>query len=138
MDRAPPVVFRISRTGSTRKPVIVIGPLAFKIARTDQGRVCNLYEAKLYRSTTEARRRLLCPVLWASRRGTVLIVAAAKPLNAPISPEAYAALARAWDYMPGEDGCPFEPKQGDWGWYRGRKVALDYSTPALDDLAQLS
>jgi hypothetical protein len=34
--------------------------------------------------------------------------------------------------MPGEDGCPFEPKACDWGWFEGRRVALDYSTPAWE------
>jgi hypothetical protein len=27
----------------------------------------------------------------------------------------------------GEDKCPFEDKASDWGWYDGRRVALDYS-----------
>lgn len=36
-----------------------------------------------------------------------------------------------WDYMPGEDGDPFESKASDWGRLKdGRLVALDYSTPA--------
>ena len=35
-----------------------------------------------------------------------------------------------WDYMPGEDGQPFEFKASDWGRVNGRLVALDYSTPA--------
>jgi len=36
-----------------------------------------------------------------------------------------------WDYMPGEDGDPFEPKVSDWGRLKdGRLVAVDYSTPA--------
>jgi hypothetical protein len=37
-----------------------------------------------------------------------------------------------WDYMPGEDGDPFESKASDWGQINGRLVALDYSTPAHD------
>jgi hypothetical protein len=41
-------------------------------------------------------------------------------------------VSEAWDYMPGEDSCPFEPKASDWGWFEGRMVALDYSTPAWD------
>jgi hypothetical protein len=45
-----------------------------------------------------------------------------------------------WDYMPGEDGDPFEPKASDWGRINGRLVALDYSTPVYDtaeDLAEM-
>jgi hypothetical protein len=45
--------------------------------------------------------------------------------------EKYEEAFEAWDYMPGEDGCPFEPKACDWGWLNGRKVALDYSIPGL-------
>jgi hypothetical protein len=46
-----------------------------------------------------------------------------------------------WDYMPGEDGQPFEFKASDWGRLKdGRLVALDYSTPAhltKDELDEL-
>ena len=41
-------------------------------------------------------------------------------------------VAEVWDKMPGEDSCPFEPKASDWGWFEGRMVALDYSTPAWE------
>jgi hypothetical protein len=37
-----------------------------------------------------------------------------------------------WDYMPGDDNDPFEPKASDWRRINGRLVALDYSTPARD------
>jgi hypothetical protein len=33
----------------------------------------------------------------------------------------------------GEDGEPFEYKASDWGWFDGRLVALDFSTPAFGD-----
>jgi hypothetical protein len=49
-----------------------------------------------------------------------------------ISLDEYMDVTEAWDYMPGEDGCPFEPKASDWGWFEGRMVALDYSTPAWE------
>jgi len=32
--------------------------------------------------------------------------------------------------MSGEDCLPFERKECDWGLFKGRLVALDYSTPA--------
>ena len=32
--------------------------------------------------------------------------------------------------MPGEDGCPFEPKESDWGWFKGRRVRSTIPTPA--------
>lgn len=126
------MVIRISRAGSTRSPVIVIGWLAFKIARDGRGRASNLYEAKLYRNSNESRRALLCPALWVSPRGALLIMRAAQPLHEMMSEEEYIQAFTAWEYAPGEDSCPFEPKASDWGWFEGRKVALDYSTPAWE------
>jgi hypothetical protein len=72
----------------------------------------------------------LCPVLWVSRNGAVQIMRAAEPLTEMMSYDEYGEAVDAWDYMPGEDECPFEPKASDWGWFEGRRVALDYSTPA--------
>ena len=89
--------------------------------------IVNLYEANLYRTT---RRALLCPVLWVSRRGAVQIMRAAEPLTEMMSLDEYLEVARVWDRMPGEESGPFEPKACDWGWFEGRIVALDYSTPA--------
>jgi hypothetical protein len=59
-------------------------------------------------------------------------MSAAEPLIEPLSCEEYVDLFEEWDYLPGEDSCPFEPKPSDWGWYGGRRVALDYSTPAWE------
>jgi hypothetical protein len=59
-------------------------------------------------------------------------MAAADPLVEPFSLDEYIEFFEEWDYLPGEDACPFEPKASDWGWYRGRRVALDYSTPAWE------
>jgi hypothetical protein len=120
----------ISKEGSLRRPVIVIGPIALKIARNEAGRACNRYEANLYRKTTPQRRAMLCPVLWVSPGGLLLIMRAALPLSEMMSLEEYLEAAEEWDAMPSEDSCPFEPKASDWGWYKGRRVALDYSTPA--------
>ncbi|SDJ58391.1 hypothetical protein SAMN05216338_105533 [Bradyrhizobium sp. Rc2d] len=122
-----------------RSPVIVIGRLAFKFARNQRGRDSNLYEAKLYRNSNESRRALLCPVLWVSPKGALLIMRAARPLSEMMSGVEYIQAFTAWEYKPGEDSCPFEPKASDWGWFKGRKVALDYSTPAWerdDDVAR--
>jgi hypothetical protein len=124
------VTISISTRGTTRRPVIVIGPIALKIARNRDGRACNRYEANLYRKTTARRRALLCPVLWLSPGGHLLMMRAAVPLSERMSQAEYLDAAKQWDAMPGEDSCPFEPKPSDWGWYKGRRVALDYSTPA--------
>lgn len=76
---------------------------------------------------------MLCPAIWVSSGGMLLVVAAATPLAGPLSLDEYMGLVDEWDYMPGEDACPFEPKETDWGWHGGRRVALDYSTPAWED-----
>ena len=115
-----------------RSPVTIVGRFAFKFARDSHGRASNLYEAKLYRNVNATRRALLCPVLWVSRHGAVQIMRAAKPLTYMMSLDEYMHVSEAWDYMPGEDSCPFEPKASDWGWFEGRMVALDYSTPAWE------
>jgi hypothetical protein len=115
-----------------RSPVVVVGRFAFKFARNARGRTSNLYEAKLYRSANATRRALLCPVLWVSRNGFVQIMKAAKPLSEMMSLDEYMNVVDVWDYIPGEDSCPFEPKASDWGCLEGRMVALDYSTPAWE------
>ena len=106
-------MIKISRAGTTRSPVVVIGPLACKFARNERGRACNLYEAKLYRNVNPTRRALLCPVLWVSRNGAVQIMRSAERLTDMLSLDEYSEMVDAWDYMPGEDGCPFEPKACD-------------------------
>ena len=79
---------------------------------------------------------MLCPVLWASPGGFLLVMRAAVPLSEMMSPKEYQEAFEKWDYMPGEDGCPFEPKESDWGWFMGRRVALDYSTPAWGKISR--
>jgi hypothetical protein len=126
-------MFSFSMKGAFRRPVVVIWPLAFKFARNEHGRNSNLYEADLYRRTTEERRTMLCPVVWVSKRGRLLVMRAARPLSEMMTEDEYQEAFEAWDYMPGEEDCPFEPKASDWGWYKERRVALDYSTPAWAD-----
>jgi len=60
------------------------------------------------------------------------VARSALPLRDMMTLDEYLAVAEEWDQTPGEDACPFEPKACDWGWYKGRRVALDYSTPAWD------
>jgi hypothetical protein len=62
-------------------------------------------------------------------------MATAKPVDpSEFDPITYSNLVmREWEYTPGEDGHPFEPKAADWGRYDGRIVAVDYST--LTDLS---
>ena len=102
-----------------RSPVIVVGRFALKFARNARGHARNLYEAKLSRDENATRRALLCPVLWVSRSGSVQVLRAAKPLTDMMSLDEHLSATEAWDYMPGENSCPFEPKASDWGWLEG-------------------
>jgi len=119
------------RTGTTRR-VVVIWPLAFKFARGDIGRRCNLFEAQLFARVSPRRQAMLCPVIWCSPLGIVLIARTAIPLT---EAEMEARMASDdfpdWDYVPPDEGHPFEWKASDWGWLDGKLVALDYSAPAL-------
>ena len=93
---------KISRAGRSRRPVIIIGPWAFKFAHRAVGRRCNTYETKLYRSTSEQRKRMLYPVYLIAPWGWLLIVTAAKPIDAFDFPLArYGDLVAEWDYRPG-------------------------------------
>lgn len=58
---------------------------------------------------------MLCPVLWVSRGSLLLVMRSARPLSEMMSGAEYLAAALEWDALPGEDGCPFEPKAADWG-----------------------
>lgn len=119
--------------GCSRR-VIVIGRFAIKFAKGVRGRRCNLYESGVWtRNRMHPTRRLhLCPVLWCSTRGRVLIMPAAAP--APSNFDITTLddeVGDWWDYMPGGDEWPCEPKSADWGVLNGQLVAVDYSAPAV-------
>jgi hypothetical protein len=122
----------VSRTGTTRL-VLVVGRWAMKFARSARGRRCNRYEANLFASVDERRRWMLCPVRWRTASNWLIVMTAAVPLTETEKDKIIDSDGFPdWDYMPGEDGEPFEYKASDWGWIEGRLVALDYSTPAFD------
>jgi len=119
------------RHGTTRL-VVCIGPYALKIAKGKRGRICNLYESALWKRTTKVRRQMLCPVLAMMPLGIVLLMPRAQPLTE----QEKSSLIETdgfpdWDYVPPDEGHPFEYKASDWGRLDGRLVALDYSAPAL-------
>jgi hypothetical protein len=70
----------VLRLGSTRA-VLLVGPLAFKFARHKEGARCNLREAGTYRCATAQRRTLLCPIIWCSDNGAVLVQPALRNLT---------------------------------------------------------
>jgi hypothetical protein len=119
--------------------LLIVGPWAIKFARGARGRRCNIYEANLFGTVDDRRRAMLCPVHWWSRRGEVLVMASARPLSAADHADLLETHGFPdWDYIPGEDGQPFEFKASDWGRLNGRLVALDYSTPAHDTLEEIA
>jgi len=126
-------IFAIQSQGSVRL-TICIGPWILKVARNATGRRCNRFEADLWSRTTNARRNMLCPVLACLPLGIAVCMLRAKPLS---EDEAHHLRKTDgfpdWDYVPPDEGAPFEYKASDWGWLSdGRLVALDYSAPALD------
>jgi hypothetical protein len=83
---------------------------------------------------------MLCPVLMRLPFGLALVMPRAKPLSQEEADDLEATDGFPdWDYMPGDDeGHPFEWKPSDWGRLSdGRLVALDYSSHALSDQAEL-
>jgi hypothetical protein len=75
---------------------------------------------------------MLCPVLATMPLGLALIMPRAQPLTE----QEKAFLMDTdefpdWDYVPPDEGHPFEYKASDWGWLDGNLVALDYSAPVL-------
>ncbi len=118
----------------TTRAVIRVRSFVLKFARHELGAKCNLFEANLFRRTTSMRRAMLCPVLWCSHNGALLIANSATPLT-----EEEASMLRKargfpdWYYCgPGDDPCPIEPKASDWGRLKGRLVALDYSATVAE------
>jgi hypothetical protein len=116
-------------TGTTRT-VLCLGALAFKFALSRAGTRGNRFQADLFRRSGKGRRAFLCPVLWCSPHGAVLVMRRA----APMSEADYRRYVRdvgllyAWGYSgPGDDVNPFEPKASSWGWLNGRVVAIDYA-----------
>jgi hypothetical protein len=112
--------------GTTRL-VLCLGAYAIKVAKGKAGRRCNLFEADLWKRTTEWRRLMLCLPF-----GVALVMKRAKPLSEEekdhlIDVDGFPD----WDYVPPDETAPFEYKASDWGRLEGRLVALDYSAPAL-------
>jgi hypothetical protein len=121
--------------GQSRR-VLILHRIALKFPRSKWGARCNVYEAKLYKSTTAWRRKLLCPVIWCAPWGILLVMRTATSLT---EEEFVRANERNelpdWKRVPGSaEVTPFEEdesKFADFGWLDGRIVVVDYSVPAL-------
>jgi hypothetical protein len=116
------------RTDGTTRLVWCVGSIAIKIARGRLGARCNLFETSFYRDSGPEMQAKLCPPLWCSDNGAVLVM----PRAQPISEDEFDGLLNGglipfFDHADDEDS-PFEwGKASDWGWLDGRIVALDYS-----------
>jgi hypothetical protein len=121
------------RYGSTRT-VALIWRWAVKVGHGDEGARCNREEADLYARSNRHRQPMLCPILWCSRYGKLLI---ARRAETPITQvqldglKLYHQAWNEWDYRgPDDDECPFEWKTSDWGMFDSRLVAVDYAATA--------
>jgi hypothetical protein len=121
----------------TSRLVVVSGDIAVKFPRGPAGMRCNLFEAGIWARNWNHPTcgRHLCPVLWCHPKGRLLVMPAATPLDP--SADAMAILAEMhadwWDYQPGGDDDPCEPKAADWGLLNGELVAVDYASLAIFD-----
>ena len=71
---------------------------------------------------------MLCPIVWCSANGAVLVARYAKPLTKSERNHLWETNGFPdWDYQPGEEEAPFEYKSDDRGWLNGKLVAIDYS-----------
>ena len=120
------------RGSGTNRLVLLTGRFALKFARHRKGRIANRFEADLWFRSPDHRRQILCPVLWVSPLGLVVVMPRARELLATEFPLLSPITAfRQWDYQPpNDDGAPFEFKTSDWGWLGERMVAVDYSATA--------
>lgn len=111
---------------------VCVGRYAIKIAKGARGRTCNRYESDLWKRTTDARRKMLCPIHTILPFGIAVVMPKAQPLTENekkllIDTDGFPD----WDYVPPDESAPFEYKASDWGRLNDRLVALDYSAPAL-------
>jgi hypothetical protein len=122
----------LSLHSGVSRMVVVCGPVASKFPRGVRGLRSNAYEAGIWKRNKShpTRGQHLCPVLWCAPFGLLLLMRAAKPL--PPDTDLTEVLCEDWwDYMPGGDEWPCEPKPADWGLLDGRIVAVDYAAPAV-------
>jgi hypothetical protein len=121
----------VIKRGSTRY-VIKLGPIALKIGIGEAGARHNRSEWETYRNAPPWRKDMLCPVLWCSRRGKLLMARRAVELTQDEFVHIGATGLPKWDYQGlGDVECPFEAKASNWGRLSGKLVALDYSDPRI-------
>jgi hypothetical protein len=73
---------------------------------------------------------MLCPILAAFGAGAIIVQRRVQMLTQDEFEELWnGGRYPDWDYMPGEEGSPLEPKASNWGWLDGRPVAVDYALP---------
>jgi hypothetical protein len=97
------------RRGANRV-VLVCHLIAVKFARHKRGRYCNRFEAETFERSMGRRREGLCPVLWCSKNGAVLVMRSATPLTEEEFKMLPDDALPDWEHRPGEAGAPIEYK----------------------------
>jgi hypothetical protein len=115
--------------GCTRA-VLLIGRYAVKVPTLRSwkhfllGLIANMQE----RVFSAANWPELCPVVWASWGGWLLVMRRAEPITPDQWEAFYPTVKDGW--LCGVEGSgyyvPCEPKRNSFGWYGGRIVCLDY------------
>jgi hypothetical protein len=118
--------------GTGRKVLLVPG-FAIKLARPDyewprKGVEDNLREARYWLEAKPAMKKILCPVLFVSATGDLLVM----PRTSPISPGEWESARRHLEdkyseaYTGPEDSIGFEIKIDTCGLLNGKPVVIDY------------
>jgi hypothetical protein len=120
--------FALVRTGSNRL-VVLLGPIAVKLARSAHGRKACLLEREIwaYYAGRPGNGDLLCPILWSDPKGRAVVMRTAGPVPAHRRAE-WLALCDAWQFHRGEGDFPdpSERSLANWGIVGGRIVMTDY------------
>src|SRR3954462_9986847 len=103
---------RIRSDGKTRL-VWCIGQIAIKIARGRVGACCNRFEAKYYRNASPEIQAKLCPVLWCSPTGAVLVMPRAEPIRDDEFDSLFEAGLIPFSDEVADPASPFEAKPAD-------------------------
>jgi hypothetical protein len=121
------------RMGTGRKVLLVPG-YAIKIARADRtewpqkGFEENLREAAHWRDASAAMKTILCPVLFVTEAGDLLVMPRAAPIPAAEWDGVQRYLNQRYDeaYCGPTDSIGFEIKPDTCGYLDGKPVVIDY------------
>jgi len=116
----------MKRRGSQRFAV-VCGPIAVKLPRLSRlrdGMRANRMEARIWREGWQRKYPELCPIYALMPFGLALLMPAVRIMS-PKELRAFRDSAEFPDHHP--DPELYESKGGEWGYWRGRPVVVDYA-----------